>query len=636
MGKRVDFCARSVVTCDSYIAADEILVPRHIVHRLTYPLVVHAYNAAEITARMRAGGVLFLQRAGQATRAIHHIAAQLYVPEEGDRLLRRGNKYPIMTPPLPAAEDVVLPVQCGHGVPPLCFGDRILRVRDRRILDPLGCVSWPVLQPGDLVLVTPVDGDVCLMNRQPTLVQESMLGMRIRVGPNLSFGSTCGPIEALRGDFDGDEINLFLPQGFHVASELRNLLSVSEQIVTGQSGSPVVKPIQDAVAVAHWLTQIDPRTHCPAALPRAAFEQIAADVDVNVFDRLRGIRAAWDELRADQPDHPLVRAAAAAGVDYMRTGFCLFSLCLPPGCHHRGPAEPASGRLVTMYRRARRLPPWTVRVDVRRGLFLGGVITSDTLGGSRGLLNHVYQAHGPAEATRFLSHVQRLTTCVSLHGYCPSVGLDDCLLPAAIRSAARSVFAEHVDRFRTPPPTAWSPPYRVDDENQADAEVGRLVDLRAESEAAITRYALGERIGPRAGSDHWTPASAARVNQIALFCMLATKGSISNLMQCTHALGQQIIQNNRLPLGDYDRVFPHDPRNAPESATLESRGLLWDESFVEGLSPLSFFVHAIAGREALVEGATSTASSGYSMRLGVKLLESCTTECRGRRPSRGW
>ena len=34
----------------------------------------------------------------------------------------------------------------------------------------------------------------------------------------------------------------------------------------------------------------------------------------------------------------------------------------------------------------------------------------------------------------------------------------------------------------------------------------------------------------------------------------------------------------------------------------------------------------IAGREALVEGATSTAQSGYSMRLGVKALESTVSE----------
>ena len=72
------------------------------------------------------------------------------------------------------------------------------------------------------------------------------------------------------------------------------------------------------------------------------------------------------------------------------------------------------------------------------------------------------------------------------------------------------------------------------------------------------------------------------------------------------------MADSRLALGDYDRVFPQDPKF---TTCAESRGLLWNECFIEGLSPLAFFVHAIAGREALVEGATSTAQSGYSMRL---------------------
>lgn len=87
---------------------------------------------------------------------------------------------------------------------------------------------------------------------------------------------------------------------------------------------------------------------------------------------------------------------------------------------------------------------------------------------------------------------------------------------------------------------------------------------------------------------------------------------------------QQIVGDARVPLGDYGRVFPHDPKFMP---CMESRGLLWKESFIHGLTPLAFFVHAIAGREALVEGATSTAQSGYSMRLGVKAMESTITWC---------
>ena len=61
-------------------------------------------------------------------------------------------------------------------------------------------------------------------------------------------------------------------------------------------------------------------------------------------------------------------------------------------------------------------------------------------------------------------------------------------------------------------------------------------------------------------------------------------------IQCCHSLGQQIVGESRLPLGDYGRsgdnripivhrgrVFPHDVKHAP---CRESRGLLWDESFV--------------------------------------------------------
>ena len=171
MGKRVNFCARSVVTCDSYIAADEIMVPRNISSRLTYPVVVHPYNIQMLNERMRNGEVLFMQRAsgGGRMRSITHVAIQNYVPESGDCLIRRGLKYRLSQLPLPCAEDIPLPIQCAG--PILCFGDRIRCKADGSLLDPLQTITWPTLQIGDTVLVTPKDGDWCLINRQPTLVQ---------------------------------------------------------------------------------------------------------------------------------------------------------------------------------------------------------------------------------------------------------------------------------------------------------------------------------------------------------------------------------------------------------------------------------------------------------------------------------
>ena len=89
-------------------------------------------------------------------------------------------------------------------------------------------------------------------------------------------------------------------------------------------------------------------------------------------------------------------------------------------------------------------------------------------------------------------------------------------------------------------------------------------------------------------------------------CLRPTKGSITNLIQCTHALGrahrgippsrlrcgdQQIIHDSRLPQTDFGRVFPHDRKEQPN---IVSQGLLYRESFIEGLSPQAFFIHAIA------------------------------------------
>ena len=92
MGKRVNFCARSVVTCDSYIDVDEVMIPYAIAGRLTSPVVVHRFNIHEINSRLRAGQVLFLQRSasGSRMRSITHVAMQNFVPNHGDCLLRRG------------------------------------------------------------------------------------------------------------------------------------------------------------------------------------------------------------------------------------------------------------------------------------------------------------------------------------------------------------------------------------------------------------------------------------------------------------------------------------------------------------------------------------------------------------------
>ena len=194
-----------MVTCDSWIGSEEILIPQCLAFRLTSPVVVQAHNKAQLQERMACGAVLFIQRRalGAHMRSIAHVATQNLVLAPSDRVIRRGNKYVAAALPAMRPEDVPFPVQpmwssslsgspATNPAPVLCFGDRVVRQGPNggrgSIVNPLDCVIWPVLQNGDTLLITPQDGDFVLMNRQPTLVQESMLGTRIGPINCLLFG----------------------------------------------------------------------------------------------------------------------------------------------------------------------------------------------------------------------------------------------------------------------------------------------------------------------------------------------------------------------------------------------------------------------------------------------------------------
>jgi hypothetical protein len=65
------------------------------------------------------------------------------------------------------------------------------------------------------------------------------------------------------------------------------------------------------------------------------FYQIAADIEIeSVHHRLQEIKDAWMYQVDEQ--HPTKAAMVSAGIDYMKTGYCLLSLCLPSTCYYTG------------------------------------------------------------------------------------------------------------------------------------------------------------------------------------------------------------------------------------------------------------------------------------------------------------
>lgn len=409
---------------------------------------------------------------------------------------------------------------------------------------------------------------------------------------------------------DGDEINIHLPQGVHVVTEIQQLMAVREQIVTAQSGGAVVKLIQDSVLVCFWLTQLDPRTLAPLPLSRSHWSQIVADIELpSLPSALESLRCRWETFSLLHPEHPLVSRLLAARQDFVETGYAIMSLCLPTSCTFSGNRS-SNWAMLCEYARQRRIPTAAIPIDIRMGLFLGGIPTSDTLSGVHGLINHLFQHHGPSAARDFISHVQRLAACASLYGYSPSIGLDDCLLTKPIRQQLRERAALRVQSLQLSQLTP-AVPYSMQDK---ESMLTRLISLSTASQQGIRNVVLLHKRRTRTASS--SPASSAHTNQAALLCMLGTKGSLSNLTQCSHSLGRPrdrprlgrsrgVSRSFRMPgsrcwisagrspvrrcTAVSKRVFPHDVRAAPCN---ESQGLLWSESFIEGLSPQAFFLHA--------------------------------------------
>jgi hypothetical protein len=90
-------------------------------------------------------------------------------------------------------------------------------------------------------------GDVVLFNRQPSLHKMSIMGHRVRVMAYSTFRlnlSVTGPYNA---DFDGDEMNMHVPQSVEAKAEALELMMVPKMIVSPQANKPVMGIVQDTL-----------------------------------------------------------------------------------------------------------------------------------------------------------------------------------------------------------------------------------------------------------------------------------------------------------------------------------------------------------------------------------------------------
>jgi DNA-directed RNA polymerase II subunit RPB1 len=511
MGKRVDFSARSVITPDPNLSIRELGVPLKIAKNITKPVVVNDRNKKFLLRLVRSG------------------------PDEypGAKILER---------------------KTGESIS--------LRYADRANI---------MLNNGDIVHRHMMDGDAILFNRQPTLHRMSMMCHIARVMyQGDTFRMNVGCTKPYNADFDGDEMNLHMPQDDESEIELRHLAAVPYQLISPANNNSIIGVFQDSLIGSYLFTRENIRF-----TPREAMNLLAAYPRVN-------------------------EAAFKSGEDI--SNFDVLSQILPPltlkykkkAFGEKNPNEDyATSNNV---------------VEIRNGRMMRGQIDKSVLGGGGvGLIQRVCNDFGNIAAADFIDGLQNIITeYMKSHAY--SVGISDLIANKATNTQIADVITKKKTEVKN----------LIDQVHLGIFENKTGKSNEAEFEAKVSNI-LNTATSEAGGIG---TKSLNSDNRFIGLVLSGSKGSDINISQMISCLGQQAIEGKRISYGFDSRTLPHF--NKFDDGPL-ARGFI-ESSFISGLSPEELFFHAMGGRIGLIDTAVKTSTTGYIQRRLIKGMEDLKVE----------
>ena len=103
------------------------------------------------------------------------------------------------------------------------------------------------IKPGYFVERHLQDGDIVLFNRHPSLHRGSLMAHYARILPNRTFRMHPAVVFPYNADFDGDEMNVHVPQTEEARAEARVLLNVNNNLMSPKNNTNLIGTITDAI-----------------------------------------------------------------------------------------------------------------------------------------------------------------------------------------------------------------------------------------------------------------------------------------------------------------------------------------------------------------------------------------------------
>ena len=508
-GKRVDFSSRTVISPDPNIAISEVGIPYEVAKKLTIPETVSNWNIEKLKTLVFNG----------------------------------PNNYP-------GANYIIRP----DGVK-----IRLDYVNDRQMVA-------DSIVPGYIIERHLSDSDIVIFNRQPSLHRMSIMAHYVRVLPYRTFRlhpAVCPPYNA---DFDGDEMNLHVPQSEEARSEAALLMAVQDQLISPRYGGPIIGGIRDFITGAYILTSDG------SYLSKEEFFNLAL---------LGGYAGTLPEPKGEKDGKKLY------------TGRQLFSLFLPKDFN-----------FIITSKWNKSIKGEGKDVVIKNGELISGVIDKASIGAEEpdSVLHRIAKDYGNDVAQQFLNSILvMLKTFITHRGF--TYGYSDLWLSEDTHKEITEVIKKAYDKIG---------------ELIQQYKEGTLPLTRGLSpEEALELYLVNELSRARDRAGRLADRSFPNENAGVIMASTGARGSTLNIGQMTAVLGQQSIRGKRIHKGYHNRSLPHFKIN---DTNPDAKGFV-KSNYRDGLTPLEFFFHAMGGREGLVDTAVRTQQSGYMQRRLINALE---------------
>ncbi len=522
-GKRVDFSARTVISPDPNLDINEVGVPLEVAMRLSVPEKVTAWNIEEMRKLVVNGPFIYP-------------GALYIIRPDGKRI-------------------------------------RLEFVTDREKIA-------ESLELGFIVERHLKNGDIAIFNRQPSLHRMSIMAHYVRVLPYKTFRlhlCVCPPYNA---DFDGDEMNLHIPQSEEAQTEARLLMQVQDQILSPRFGGPIIGAIRDFITAAYLFT----RKSNYLTKDEVSRLLIAAGYGGSIPE---------PEVKEPQP---------------MWSGKQIFSLFLPKDLNYVLKANTCRGCAKCFKEEC----PYDAYVVIKNGQLICGVIDRKAVGAeqSESLLHRIIKDYGTAAGREFINKVTRLLKLfITMRGF--SYSYDELVLSPQAETKIKRIM-ERVEK-------------RIEEliKSYRDGTLPRLPGQTLEDSFEI--YVMNELAKARDESGKIADEDFDLENSGIVMTRTGARGSSLNIGQMSACVGQQAVRGKRIMRGYLGRTLPHFKFGDPSP---KARGFVYS-SYQRGLDAIEFFFHAMGGREGLVDTAVRTQQSGYMQRRLINALEHLRLEYDG-------